>query len=164
MSERLVLGDTSFDVKIRRTGDSFTLTVGEDEYQGTYSKTLDGGINVQFGDSNSICYSEKNLDEVYVFANGKNYFFKHKKIRFDSAEQEEVSEDLVLSPITGKLLDCKESQGNSVSKGDVVLVLEAMKMEHRLIAPRDGKISKIAEVEVGSQVKEGDFMFELEEV
>ena len=164
MTERLVLGDTFFDVKIRRSGDSFTLTVGEDEYQGNYSKTLDGGINVQFGDSNSICYSEKNLDEVYVFANGKNYFFKHKKMRFDSVEQEEVSEDLVLSPITGKLLDRKESQGNSVSKGDVVLVLEAMKMEHRLIAPRDGKISKITEAEVGGQVKEGEFMFELEDV
>ena len=50
-----------------------------------------------------------------------------------------------------------------MSKGDVVLVLEAMKMEHRLTAPRDGKISRITEVEVGGQVKEGDFMFELED-
>ena len=38
-----------------------------------------------------------------------------------------------------------------------------MKMEHRLTAPRDGKISKITDVELGGQVKEGDFMFELEE-
>ena len=163
MSERLVLGDKSFDVKIRKTGDSFTILVGDEEHLGTYSKTLDGGINVKFGDSNSICYSEKNLDEIYVFANGKNYFFKHTRVRFDSREQEEISEDRVLSPITGKLLDSKASKGSSVSKGDVVLVLEAMKMEHRLTAPRDGTISKITEVEVGGQVKEGDFMFELED-
>ena len=90
-------------------------------------------------------------------------FFKHSKIRFDSVDQEEISEDRVLSPITGKLLDSKEAKGNSVSKGDVVLVLEAMKMEHRLTAPRDGKISRMTEVEVGGQVKEGDFMFDLEE-
>ena len=163
MSEKLTLGDKSFDVKLRRSGDNFTLIIGDDEFQGSYSKTLDGGINVKFGSSNSICYSEKNLDEVYVFANGKNYFFKHSKIRFDSVDQEEISEDRVFSPITGKLLDCKEAKGNSVSKGDVVLVLEAMKMEHRLTAPRDGKISKMTEVEVGGQVKEGDFMFELED-
>ena len=50
-----------------------------------------------------------------------------------------------------------------MSKGDVVLVLEAMKMEHRLTAPRGGKISRMTEVEVGGQVKEGDFMFELED-
>ena len=163
MNERLVLGDKSFDIKIRKTGDSFTILVDDEEHSGTYSKTLDGGINVKFGDSNSICYSEKNLDEIYVFASGKNYFFKHSRIRFDSNEQEEISEDCVLSPITGKLLDSKASEGSSVSKGDVVLVLEAMKMEHRLTAPRDGIISKMADVSVGGQVKEGDFMFELED-
>ena len=48
MSERLVLGDKSFDVKIRKTGDSFTILVGDEEHSGTYSKTLDGGINVKF--------------------------------------------------------------------------------------------------------------------
>tara|TARA_B100001250_G_scaffold376453_1_gene364756 strand:- start:1472 stop:1966 length:495 start_codon:yes stop_codon:yes gene_type:complete len=162
MSERLILGDKSFDVKIRRSGDNFTLHVGEDEFSGSYSRTLDGGINIQFDKSNSICYTEKNLDEIYVFANGKNYFFKHQKVRFDSVEQEEVSDDRVLSPITGKLLDNKVAHGSQVSKGDVVLVLEAMKMEHRLTAPRDGKISSITAVEIGGQVKEGDFMFELE--
>lgn len=163
MSERLILGDSSFDVKLRRSGDNFTLIIGDDEFEGSYSKTLDGGINVKFGSSNSICYSEKNLDEVYVFANGKNYFFKRSKIRFDSVDQVEISDDRVLSPITGKLLDRKEIDGNLVSKGDVVLVLEAMKMEHRLTAPRDGKISKMTELDVGGQVKEGDFMFEMED-
>ncbi|MEC7712468.1 MAG: biotin/lipoyl-containing protein, partial [Candidatus Thermoplasmatota archaeon] len=82
---------------------------------------------------------------------------------FDSVEQEEVSDDRVLSPITGKLLDNKVAHGSQVSKGDVVLVLEAMKMEHRLTAPRDGKIASITGVEIGGQVKEGDFMFELED-
>ena len=162
MSERLILGDKSFDVKIRRSGDNFTLIIGDDEFSGSYSRMLDGGINVQFDKSNSICYTEKNLDEIYVFANGMNYFFKHQKVRFDSVEQEEVSDDRVLSPITGKLLDNKVAHGSQVSKGDVVLVLEAMKMEHRLTAPRDGKIAGITKVEIGGQVKEGDFMFELE--
>ena len=60
-------------------------------------------------------------------------------------------------------MDCKASQGSSVSKGEVVLVLEAMKMEHRLTAPRDGIISKMTNVEVGGQVKEGDIMFEMED-
>ena len=163
MSERLVLGEKSFDVKIRKTGDNFTILVGDEEYSGTYSKTLDGGINVKLGNSNSICYSEKNHDEIYAFANGKNYFFKHSRVRFDSTEQEETSEDRVLSPITGKLLDSKASKGSLVSKGDVVLVLEAMKMEHRLTAPRDGTISKMTDAKVGGQVKEGDYMFELED-
>ena len=68
-----------------------------------------------------------------------------------------------MSPITGKLLDNKATLGSVVSKGEVILVLEAMKMEHRLTAPRDGKISRITSVKIGGQVKEGDFMFEMEE-
>jgi len=49
-----------------------------------------------------------------------------------------------------------------VKKGDVIIVLEAMKMEHRLKSPRDGTISKIISIELGGQVKEGEIMFELE--
>ena len=71
---------------------------------------------------------------MYVFANGRIIFSNTVRFRFDSVDQEEISEDRVVSPITGKLLDSKEAKGNSVSKGDVVLVLEAMKMEHRLTA------------------------------
>ena len=67
-----------------------------------------------------------------------------------------------MSPITGKLLDRKVERGSSVSEGDVIIVLEAMKMEHRLKSPRDGIISLITSIEVGEQVKEAEIMFELE--
>ena len=80
MSERLILGEKSFDVKIRRTGDNFTLIIDEEEFRGSYTRTLDGGINVQFEGSNSVCYSEKNLDEIYVFAKGKNYLCNYLNI------------------------------------------------------------------------------------
>ena len=52
--------------------------------------------------------------------------------------------------------------GEKVSQGDVVVILEAMKMEHRLKAPRDGILSKLTSVAIGGQIKEGELMFELE--
>ena len=52
--------------------------------------------------------------------------------------------------------------GDNVSQGDVVVILEAMKMEHRLKAPRDGVLSKLTSVVIGGQIKEGELMFELE--
>ena len=77
-------------------------------------------------------------------------------------EVEEDDSDSIFSPITGKLLDKKLEDGASVSKGEVVVILEAMKMEHRLKSPRDGKLAKLTSAKVGSQIKEGDLMFELE--
>ena len=81
---------------------------------------LDGGINVKFGDSNLFVIPRK-VSMKYMFLQMvKTISSSIVELRFDSSEQEEISEDRVLSPITGKLLDSKASKGSSVSKGDVV--------------------------------------------
>lgn len=61
----------------------------------------------------------------------------------------------VTSPMPGKILAVKASVGQAVKKGDVVLVLEAMKMENEVVAPEDGTIASI-DVAVGAAVEAGD--------
>lgn len=61
----------------------------------------------------------------------------------------------VTSPMPGKILAVKASVGQAVKKGDVVLVLEAMKMENEVVAPEDGTIASI-DVAVGVAVEAGD--------
>lgn len=58
------------------------------------------------------------------------------------------------APMPGKILDVKAQPGASVSRGDVVLVLEAMKMENEVVAPQDGTIASI-NVNVGDMVEPG---------
>lgn len=58
------------------------------------------------------------------------------------------------APMPGKILDVKAQLGASVSRGDVVLVLEAMKMENEVVAPQDGTIASI-NVNVGDMVEAG---------
>ena len=111
----------------------------------------------------SIGFSEKSGNEIYVYLNGVNYVIKRESRALKDNVLEEESGDTILSPITGKLLDKKLEIGDSVSKNDVVVVLEAMKMEHRLKAPRDGKLLKLTPAGIGDQIKEGELMFELED-
>ena len=61
----------------------------------------------------------------------------------------------VTSPMPGKILAVKASVGQAVKKGEVVLILEAMKMENEVVAPEDGTIASI-NVAVGSAVEAGD--------
>ena len=61
----------------------------------------------------------------------------------------------VTSPMPGKILAVKASVGQAVKKGEVVLILEAMKMENEVVAPEDGTIASI-DVAVGSAVEAGD--------
>ncbi len=49
----------------------------------------------------------------------------------------------VSAPMPGKILAVKASVGQAVKKGDVILVLEAMKMENDIVAPQDGTIATI---------------------
>ena len=58
------------------------------------------------------------------------------------------------APMTGKILAVKTSVGQSVKKGEPVVILEAMKMENEIVAPEDGVIASI-EVAVGQQVDTG---------
>ena len=49
----------------------------------------------------------------------------------------------VSAPMSGTILDVKVSVGDSVTKGQVIMVLEAMKMENDIVSPCDGKVTSI---------------------
>lgn len=63
----------------------------------------------------------------------------------------------VTSPMPGTILDVKVSVGQSVKKGDVICVLEAMKMENDIPAPCDGVIASI-NVQKGASVAANDVL------
>ena len=66
----------------------------------------------------------------------------------------------VSSPMPGTILDVKVSAGQAVKKGDVICVLEAMKMENDIPAPQDGVIASI-NVQKGASVNAGDVLASL---
>lgn len=57
----------------------------------------------------------------------------------------------VLSPMPGTILSVNVSVGSAVKAGDVLLILEAMKMENEIVAPCDGTVKQLA-VQKGSTV------------
>lgn len=67
----------------------------------------------------------------------------------------------IKSPLPGVILDIKVNVGDTVKRGDVVLILEAMKMENNINADRDGKITAI-NVKSGESVLEGTDLLVIE--
>ncbi len=66
----------------------------------------------------------------------------------------------VTAPMPGTILDVKVSVGDQVKNGDVLLILEAMKMENEIMAPADAKVVAI-NVNKGASVNPGDVLITL---
>ena len=60
----------------------------------------------------------------------------------------------VAAPMPGKILGVKANPGQAVKKGDVIVILEAMKMENEICAPQDGTVATV-ECAVGDSVETG---------
>jgi Biotin-requiring enzyme. len=63
----------------------------------------------------------------------------------------------VSAPMPGKILSIKAQIGQTVKRGDVILILEAMKMENEIVAPQDGTVASI-NVNAGQSVEAGDLL------
>ena len=161
--DKILIGSKSHNAKLRCSGSNFTLIIDDVTYDGDFSRKNGGLIQLNIGEKRTMGFSERSGNEIYVYANGINYVLRKESSITKQASVEEESDDVVLSPITGKLLDKKVEDGDKVRKDEVIIILEAMKMEHRLKAPRDGMLSKLTAAEIGSQIKEGELMFELED-
>jgi len=77
-----------------------------------------------------------------------------KKSSSRSGQRERVGSGLLEAPMPGRILKAMVSEGEMVSSGQAILVLEAMKMEYTLEADIDGKVVEVW-VSEGEQVSQG---------
>lgn len=63
----------------------------------------------------------------------------------------------ISSPMPGKIFSLKATVGQAIKKGEVILILEAMKMENEIVATEDGTVSSI-NVSAGQSVEAGELL------
>ena len=79
--------------------------------------------------------------------------------RYPSTDSDESGGGLT-APMPGSVLETQVAAGAKVAKGDLLVILEAMKMEHRITAPRDGVVESV-HVNVGEQVENAQLLVTL---
>jgi 3-methylcrotonyl-CoA carboxylase alpha subunit len=88
-------------------------------------------------------------DGLVLFSGGSPY---RTSLRTDGSAQGLASSGSILSPMPGRIIAVEVAAGQSVTKGQKLLTLEAMKMEHSLTAPFDGVVAEM-NAEAGAQVQ-----------
>jgi len=72
-----------------------------------------------------------------------------------------LAQEIIEVPLTGKIVSVSVKVGDSVSEGDVLCLLESMKMENPILAPVNGSVTKV-DVAVDQVVKPGDVIAVIE--
>jgi acetyl/propionyl-CoA carboxylase alpha subunit len=98
--------------------------------------------------------------EVIVFEGGEAFTFCAPKAQ-GADEAAAVGDGAMRSPMPGKIVSVSVKAGDAVTKGQPLVTLEAMKMEHTLTAPFDGTVAEVS-VAAGDQVSEGITLARLE--
>jgi 3-methylcrotonyl-CoA carboxylase alpha subunit len=136
-----------------------SLGQGEKQHQALVVTRRDGKFEVSLDDQTHVLERPAQEtgfalwpDHVTVFADGAAHGFSAPDPLTRSAE-EVAGGDSLRAPMPGLVKVVRAATGESVAKGQPLLVLEAMKMEHTIAAPHDGVIAQIAAE--GAQVTDG---------
>jgi 3-methylcrotonyl-CoA carboxylase alpha subunit len=110
-------------------------------------------LSIRFGTHTAAADVVQAGDELHVFLNGRHRMFVVDDVLAHAGETEADTGRLT-APMPGKLIAVHAAPGVKVERGTPLLVMEAMKMEHTIIAPTDGVVSEVL-YRVGDQVAEG---------
>ena len=159
MAESYRCGDSQHTVELRLRAGELSGEVDGEPVEGFLAELAPGLLEVDAGAGAVQVHFVQDGRRIWVHCHGQAW--ELERVATARQGEPEAASDQLLSPITGKLVELRVSAGDSVAKGDTLAVLEAMKMEHRLRAPRDGTIAQVTATAPGGQVRERELVVEL---
>ena len=104
-------------------------------------------------------YEQEN-EIVRVFDNGGIFDFELQE-NYEQRDNTEINEGKVIAPITGTVVKILKKNGQMVSAGEPLIIIEAMKMEYELKAPKAGRIKKM-KVKIKEIINQNDILVEID--
>jgi acetyl/propionyl-CoA carboxylase alpha subunit len=157
---RLVCGDEAHDVEARKAAGVTQVTVDGQEYELQVEPVAAGVFVVVQGARRETFHCVRDGDLVHLFWRGKAYRLEEETADRRAAHRHTGAGGLE-APMPGKVIAVKVAPGDTVGKGDELLVVEAMKMENAVRAPRAGRVKSVS-ARVGDMVSPGVVLVELE--
>ena len=117
------------------------------------------GIDIEIDNSRFFSKVTQNKDSLVVHGPWGDVLFKVLP-RF-TLPGTEIQAGGLVAPMPGKVIDLKVKVGSKVKKGDTLVILEAMKMEHQVKASKDGKITKVL-IKKDDQLENGALLMVLD--
>ena len=133
-------------------GKSYRVTLGENAFDVEILQAKDGKLDLLIDGKHVAAYVSSENTKRWVTVNGQTFVLTKSTGAPKSRGSHHHAAGELTAPMPGQVRAVNISEGDTVSKGQTLLLLEAMKMEIRVQAPFDGKVSSVL-VNVGQPVE-----------
>ncbi len=154
----LVIDDEHYDLNVLEVGNCYHLSLGDIHYE--VKACLSGDLLSLVIDGHKLSvHGNLDGDKLALFYQGEQFeCIRHRQTFTDTNENNEGS---LSAPMNGAVVAVLVEEGQEVTAGQALVIMEAMKMEHTISAPCDGKVSSIFYAD-GDMVSEGADLIAIE--
>ncbi len=151
-----------YDISIERRGDVYQASLDGQVYELELLDSQPGQLDLLFAGRPLTIYWANDGDRKWVSLDGCTHLLEKPSPKRSLKPGELPASRQIRSPMPAQVLEVRAFDDESVQKGQVLLMLEAMKMEIRIQAPYTGRIKKIL-VEKGQTVQRDQPLIEMED-
>jgi biotin carboxyl carrier protein len=159
VSQLMKLNFNDITLDISSNGKTFTFTLDDKTIQAEALHAENGKLDLLIDGKHVIAYISSDNAKRWVTVNGQTFVLTKSSGAKRSGGKHDHTGELT-APMPGQVRAVHVSEGDAVTKGQTLLVLEAMKMEIRVHAPRDGTVKKLF-VKQGQTVEREQILIEI---
>lgn len=148
--------------------DGSIVEINGEEFDYQYEQLFDSNYILKLGNKIYDISAQRIDREKYIVIINGNTFVVEARTALEEKAREVIEqhslknkEQEIKAPMPGMILKVKKQVGDTISPGESVMILEAMKMENELKSPKEGKIKEII-VKEGDTVEKGAKLFSIE--
>ena len=157
---KLQLNDIALD--LTSDGKDYQIAIGDKTVSVQILRSENGRLDLLLDGQRVTAYVSSDGAKRWVTVGGQTFVLTKSTAGTRRAQHGHHAQDELTAPMPGQVRAVNVAEGESVTKGQTLLVLEAMKMEIRVSAPRDGVVGKLL-VQQGQTVEREQVLVEIKE-
>jgi biotin carboxyl carrier protein len=156
---RYQVGDETKSVQVERDGEHYVVTVGDQPYRVAVQRSMPETLSFTIDGQHYRAAIAADGPRRYVAFDAKVFAFT-KAEATEQRKAKTTEAGNLTATMPGQVVKVLVSEGDSVKRGQPLIIVEAMKMEMRVAAPADGQVVKLL-VSTGQIVERGQRLLEL---
>lgn len=152
------------DISLETTsnGKDYQIVIGDKTISVEILRSENGRLDLLLDGQRVTAYISSDGAKRWVTVGGQTFILTKSTAGARRSQHGHHAQDELTAPMPGQVRAVNVTEGESVTKGQTLLVLEAMKMEIRVAAPRDGVVGKLF-VQQGQTVEREQVLVEIKE-